>query len=198
MSSTVRIVRPEPVSMNGPRDEKSARVRERALKIRDAMASRSKRMDAEFPEALDLSARAQAALAEELAGKASVQPGVHGDSHWREILRGEYAPLSADDICRLASSARPEAGRAVDEWLAVVAEARGKALEPLPMSVAQIVDALNTVHVQFAEVATTVTSAAADGKYDVAELDAISRRAAVLLESVSSLVSAARAAKERA
>jgi hypothetical protein len=94
---------------------------------RDSLARRSETLDREHPEALDLEARAADEAADELRGSIGVLAHDGNGNHAREALRGERH-LYAAQVCRWATSRRPEARRGAVRWCRVVlARAEGRA-----------------------------------------------------------------------
>lgn len=155
--------------------------------IRDAIASRAQRLEARFPKAVDLTARLLAVLRGPLIGVASALAGTHAAEHWREALRGERS-MKVDDLCRLFVSDRPEAGRAADAALDVLAEVRGKAPVPRrPRWLEPQEVAAQCAVVSAHAVAAIVRALQNDGKVDVMEAIALRPHATALREVLAAV-----------
>lgn len=155
--------------------------------VRDAIASRAQRLEVSFPRAVDLTARFLVALRGPLMGVASLVSGTHTPVHWREALRGERS-MKVEDVCRLAVSERPEALRAVDTALEVLAEARGWALTPrLPRWLQPQEVAAQCAVVSAHAVAAIVRALQNDGKVDAMEAIALRPHALALREVLAAV-----------
>lgn len=108
MSSTVLKMQPARSAPSGPDDDSASQV----SRVRDALAYTHQRIEARWPNVLDVHARVLVARGAELRGVAGALRGTHEEGHWRSSLRGERS-LPDVDLTRLTISARPEALRAV-------------------------------------------------------------------------------------
>jgi hypothetical protein len=143
-----------------------------ADQVRDAIAARDQRMEERYPEAHDLEARVVAAMHAELHGCAASVAGVEAPEHLREALRGLRPLKLGRHLCRLVLSPRPEAGRAVDAVLAILAEARGYRLEPLEVATAGDVFAAGVELMrESTDVSAALMEGLRDGRLDAAELE---------------------------
>lgn len=166
-----------------------------ADRIRDRLAVRSSWLEGHHPEALDLEAELLALLANELAGVASLLGDTPTAEHTREALRGQrHAHLAL--LCRLASSGRPEAGRALDAILARLAEARGYRLEPVAPAAVTVGEALAQHAVAGGEITATVTRAVADGQVTDDEAADIEERVREQEEASARLLAATARARQ--
>lgn len=159
--------------------EQPASLRAEVSRVRDALASSSQRMDREYPEALDLLARALVAIGEPLRGAAGVLSGTHSDDAWREQLRGERV-MPAYDLFRLVESDHPRAARAVDRLLAVLLDRRAARRQGLaPLTLAEAAARLSKDSARLSGETSDVLAAAlralADGRATMLELDVIER-----------------------
>jgi hypothetical protein len=78
------------------------------------------RYNEEAPEVLELEATGLDAARHEMAGATSMLRGEMEEGNFRAIFRGERAPLTFREICRLRLSDRPEARRATDAIITVL------------------------------------------------------------------------------
>lgn len=180
MTSMARKVAPAGVAEQGSLETDTDRVR-------DAIADRAQRLEARFPRAVDLAARFIVALRRPLVGVASVVAGTHAPEHWREALRGERS-MKLEDVCRLAVSERPEALRAFDAGLEILAETRGKALVPRrPRWLEPQEVAAQCAVVSAHAVAAIVRALQNDGKVDAMEAIALRPHAIALREVLAAV-----------
>lgn len=136
---------------------------------RDKLAARLRRLDRDAPEALDLLALAIDAAHEELRGVAGLLAGPRGADHFRRVLRGEEAGISAE-LARLALDPRREARAAVRAYLDVVAGAIGYHLDLNLASPVEIHEAHAGKVEADARLSAELVRASADGVIDSDEI----------------------------
>jgi hypothetical protein len=158
-----------------------------ADQVRDAIAARDQRMEERYPEAHELEARIVAAMHAELHGCAASVAGIEAPEHLREALRGLRPLKVGRHLCRLALSPRPEARRAVDAALQILAEARGYRLEPVGDATATLATAAGSLVKESGDVAATVMEVLEDGTATPAELDRVERELAEQEQAAATL-----------
>jgi hypothetical protein len=144
--------------------------------LRDRLASRDQRMEERYPEALDLEARVVAAMHQELHGCAAAVAGVESPEQFREVLRGLRSMRVGRHLCRLVRSPRPEAKRAVDALLRILAEERGYRIEPMGEATsASLAAAGGELVRESGDVSAVLMEVLEDGRVDAAELERLKR-----------------------
>lgn len=155
--------------------------------IRDAIATRAHRLDARWPQAVDLCANALGALRRHLMGVASIVSGTIAPEHFREALRGERS-FDLLQLCRLAVSDRAEARRAVEAVLEVLAAFLGLALVPKRLRHSDPHETgARVAVVSAAAVAAIFGALQNDGKVDGFEAIALRPHAAALRDVVAAV-----------
>lgn len=150
--------------------------------FRDRIASRSLRLDAAQPRAVDLEALVVEALHAELHGVAGLLAGPYSEDNWRSKVRGEK-PLSLGDLCRLATDPTREARAGALAAVSTLAAALGCRIETTSRSTAA--DLANAASEAAAEATGTlgdVARALQDGHVSGIEAAALRSRAAKLVQ----------------
>lgn len=167
-----------------------------ADRIRDAVALRSQRMDAQFPRAVDLEALVLDALQAELRGVASMLSGTRCPEHFREALRGERS-MPLGDLCRLATDPTREAKAATVAALTLLARAVGQSLQPTAVHPGSLVESAITAAGIATDALGDVARAVADGVVDPSEAASLRSRAAELRRAAAAFEGASLQAETR-
>jgi hypothetical protein len=137
--------------------------------VRDNLAARLERMEAQQPEVLDFQAEVIAAGAYELRGALTILCPPHIPvPNWREAWRG-LRDAGFLGLARIFTSTRPEAKAAADSILSVLARRRGYALTPEGRIDADAHEAMAALTEAGAALLANLTRDLKDGRIDATE-----------------------------